>query len=161
ARRQLSTGSPQAPEGAGPEPGWDRMLDELRSDGDEPDVALVGKETIELAYLVAIRHLSPTTRAVLILRGVLGWSARDTAAPLGASIASVTRALQRARATSRRHLATHRLEWSPGAEPSVGDRALVERYVEATQRVDADALLAVIREEAGRSSPPGPRQHIG
>jgi RNA polymerase sigma-70 factor, ECF subfamily len=71
---------------------------------------VVAKETVELALLVAARHLPPRQRAVLFTTDVLGWPARDTARLLGTSVASVTSALQRARATLRKHL-PERLEW--------------------------------------------------
>jgi RNA polymerase sigma-70 factor, ECF subfamily len=77
---------------------------------DEPQEAVVRKETIELAFLAAIQHLLPRRRAVLILRDVLGWSARDTASVLEMSVASVNSSLQRALATLRDHLPASRLE---------------------------------------------------
>ncbi|MET9528901.1 sigma factor [Streptomyces coeruleorubidus] len=59
----------------------DRLLDELPAgDADEPETIAVARETIELAYLVAVQHLAPRPRAALILRDVLGWPAKDVAA---------------------------------------------------------------------------------
>src|ERR1044071_992293 len=83
----------------------DRLLDELPAgDANEPESLAVARETIELAYLVAVQHLAPRTRAVLILRDVLGWPAKDVAELLGDSVNSVNSALQRARAGMREHL---------------------------------------------------------
>jgi RNA polymerase sigma-70 factor, ECF subfamily len=67
----------------------------------EPVEALVSKETADLGFLAAVQHLPPRQRAVLIVRDVLGWTAKETAALLGTSVASVTSAHQRARSTLR------------------------------------------------------------
>jgi RNA polymerase sigma-70 factor (ECF subfamily) len=92
----------------------DQLLDELADEVDDPEAAVVSKETIELALGVAVRYLPPRQRAVLYLRDVLDWSARDTAELLETSLASVTSAHQRARTTLRRHLPEGRLEWTTG-----------------------------------------------
>jgi RNA polymerase sigma-70 factor (ECF subfamily) len=134
----------------------DRLLDEIRSPDAEPDAAVVSKETIELAFVVAIQHLSPKQRAVLILRDVLGWSAKDTAALLDASVPSVNSALQRARATLKRRLPVRRLDWAPESDPSRDEQALVQRYVEAAERLDTDALRELLAEDARFSMPPEP-----
>src|SRR5688500_4983166 len=112
----------------------DHLLEEIASSDDEPDAAAVEKETIELAFLAAIQHLPPRPRAVLILRDVLGWSAKDAAALLETSVASVNSALQRARAGMKKHLPARRLEWAPGADASEAERVLLRRYVDATER---------------------------
>src|SRR5215510_12206885 len=82
----------------------DELLDEVPAGETEPGEAIIEKETIELAYLVAIQHLPPRQRAVLILRDVLGWSASDAGEALETSVASVNSALQRAHAGMREHL---------------------------------------------------------
>jgi RNA polymerase sigma-70 factor (ECF subfamily) len=151
---------------AGGEVAWlqpfpDHLLEEIAADDEEPDAAVVAKETIELAYLVAIQHLPPRSRAVLILRDVLGWSAKDTAGLLDVSVAAANSALQRARAALKEHLPERRLEWAPGADPSREERALVQRYVDATERVDADAFLDLMREDARFSMPPEPGLWVG
>ncbi len=89
----------------------DRLLEPVASAEEEPGAVVVARETIELAFLAAIQLLPPRQRAVLILRDVLGWSAKDTASLLEASVASVNSALQRARATLRERLPERGTEW--------------------------------------------------
>ena len=139
----------------------DELLDEVSTTDAGPDDVVVSKETIELAFLVAIQHLSPKQRAVLILRDVLGWSAKDTASLLETSVASVTSALQRARATLKRHLPVRRDDWSAESNPTSGEQALVKRYIEATERLDTDALLLMLSEDARFSMPPEPGVWVG
>jgi RNA polymerase sigma-70 factor (ECF subfamily) len=139
----------------------DQLLEGVSSGEDEPDAAAVEKETIELTFLVAIQHLPPRQRAVLILRDVLGWPARDTAELLDASTASVNSALQRARATMKEHLSPRRSEWAADAEPSAQERALLERYVDATERGDGDAIAELLRDDARFTMPPQPTLVVG
>jgi RNA polymerase sigma-70 factor, ECF subfamily len=139
----------------------DRLLEGIPASDPQPDAALVGKETLELAFLVAIQQLPPRQRAVLILRGVLGWSASDTADLLETSVASVNSALQRARGTMREHLPERRAEWSPASDPTEQERALLRRYVEATERPDPDAFVEMMREDARFSMPPQPGTWVG
>lgn len=139
----------------------DALLDELPGDDGGPDAAVAAKETIELAFLVAVQHLPPRTRAVLIVRDVLGWSAKETAALLDTSVAAVNSALQRARAALKEHLPERRSEWGAAADPSAAERALVARYVEASEQGDAAALAALMREDARFSMPPEPGVWVG
>jgi RNA polymerase sigma-70 factor (ECF subfamily) len=139
----------------------DRLLEEMSTTDPEPEAAVVAKETIELAFLVAIQHLPPRQRAVLILRDVLDWSARDAAAVLDGSVASVNSALQRARAALKKHLPERRLDWAPGSNASEEERALLRRYVEANDRADADAFVELMREDARFAMPPEPQLVVG
>jgi RNA polymerase sigma-70 factor (ECF subfamily) len=143
------------------EPFPDRLLEELPAHDEDPDAAVVAKETIELAFMAAIQHLPPRQRAVLILRDVLGWPAKDTAGLLEASVASVNSALQRARSALKRHLPERRLEWAPGADASGAEEALLERYLNATEEADAEAFVEMMREDARFSMPPEPGLWVG
>ncbi|HEX4687782.1 MAG TPA: RNA polymerase subunit sigma-70, partial [Nocardioides sp.] len=139
----------------------DRLLDELSAgDTDEPECAAVARETIELAYVVAIQHLAPRPRAVLILRDVLGWPAKDVAELLGDSVNSVNSALQRARTRMREHLPTERQDWT-GGEQDAGTRDLVRRYTDASVATDIDRLAGMLRDDVRCSMPPTPGLSVG
>jgi RNA polymerase sigma-70 factor (ECF subfamily) len=139
----------------------DQLLEGVAPTAEEPDAVVVEKETIELAFLVAIQHLPPRQRAVLILRDVLGWSAKETAALLEASLAAVNSALQRARAALKEHLPAKRSEWAADADPNEEERALLERYMDASERGDDVALVALLREDARFTMPPEPFVVVG
>ena len=139
----------------------DRLLDELPAgDAEEPEAVAVARETIELAYLVAVQHLAPRPRAVLILRDVLGWPAKDVAELLGDSVNSVNSALQRARAGMREHLPAERQDWT-GGEEDAGTRELVRRYTDASVATDVNGLAALLRDDVRCSMPPTPGLYVG
>jgi RNA polymerase sigma-70 factor (TIGR02960 family) len=129
----------------------DLLLDELPSEEDEPDAVVVAKETIELAFLAVIQALPPLQRAVLILRDVLGWSARETAEILETSVAAANSALQRARATVQEH-PTRRPE-RPATED---ERRLLEGFIDTHERGDTEAAVALLREDVRVTMPPHP-----
>lgn len=142
----------------------DRLLDELADPAADPESAVVAQETIELAYVVAVQHLAPRPRAVLILRDVLGWPARDVAELLGDSVNSVNSALQRARAALREHLPADRQDWTGGSGGPGDDdatRELVRRFTEATVATDVEAIAAMLRPDVTSSMPPTPGLRVG
>ena len=114
----------------------DRLLDDL-----------VLRETVELAFITAIQLLPPKQRAVLILRDVLGWSAREAAESLGDSVAAVNSALQRARSS----LETKRRDASI---PIERERVLLRRFMAAWDAVDIDALVRLLTDDAVMTMPP-------
>jgi RNA polymerase sigma-70 factor (ECF subfamily) len=129
----------------------------------DPAEAAVARETIRLAFVAALQHLPPKQRVVLILRSVLQWRAAEVAELLDTTVASVNSALQRARAT----LDALDLD---GAGPPQMDEAhaeLLERYVDAFERYDVDALVALLHEDATFCMPPfqlwlrGPKEVAG
>jgi RNA polymerase sigma-70 factor (ECF subfamily) len=139
----------------------DHLLDELPAGAaDEPETVAVARETVELAYLVAVQHLAPRPRAVLILRDVLGWPAKDVAELLGDSVNSVNSALQRARAGLREHLPAERQDWT-GGEEDARTRELVHRYTEASVATDIDRLATMLRDDVRSSMPPTPGLYVG
>ncbi len=139
----------------------DRLLDELPAgDADEPEAVALARETIELAYVVAVQHLAPRPRAVMILRDVLGWPAKDVAELLGDSVNSVNSALQRARAGMREHLPAERQDWT-GGEEDAGTRELVRRFTDASVATDIDRLASMLRNDVRCSMPPTPGLYVG
>ena len=114
----------------------DRLLDDL-----------VERETVELAFIAALQLLPPKQRAVLILRDVLGWSAREVAEALDDTVGAVTSALQRARTSVERS--------RPRATaPAAQERALVKRFMEAWEAVDVEGLVALLTDDAVMTMPP-------
>ncbi|XVV15394.1 RNA polymerase subunit sigma-70 [Actinoplanes sp. CA-131856] len=139
----------------------DRLLDELpTADADAPEALAVARETVELAYLIAVQHLAPRPRAVLILRDVLGWPAKDVAELLGDSVNSVNSALQRARAGMREHLPAERQDWT-GGEDDPGTLDLVRRYTEASVTTNIPVLASMVRDDVRSAMPPTPGLYVG
>jgi len=139
------------------EPYPDALLDAVPG----PDDAVIAKETVELAYLVAIQHMTPRSRAVLILRDVVGLPARETADVLELSVAAVNSALQRARSVLAEQLPAERAEWAPGTDADAAEKALLERYMRATEAVDIESLKQTLAEELRFSMPPEPGVYDG
>lgn len=123
------------------------LVDAVPAPDPAPDAEVLARETNELAFLVAIQRLPSRQRAVLSLRDVLGWPARDTAELLGTSEIAVNSALYRARGTLKEHLLEHGLEWAPSSGSSEDERALLRRYVDAAEQADTDALVELMVEE--------------
>ena len=121
-----------------------------------PDARYEQRESVELAFIAALQLLPANQRAALILREVLGFSAREVAESLETSVASVNSALQRARETVDTRLPQRSQQ---ATLRSLGDerlRALVEEYANAIQSGDVDAVVSLLAEEATWSMPPMP-----
>jgi RNA polymerase sigma-70 factor (TIGR02960 family) len=138
----------------------DRLLDEVASSDDEPHAVAVARETIELAFLASLQVLPPRQRAALLLRDVLGWPADETASLLETSLAAANSALQRARATMQQHLPQRRAEWS-ARDSSAEERELLDRFIDAHQRCDAAAAVAIASEDIRITMPPNPFLYSG
>ncbi|MFB9181098.1 RNA polymerase subunit sigma-70 [Dactylosporangium sucinum] len=133
----------------------DHLLDRAAPSDEQPDAVVVARETIELAYLTAIQLLPPKQRAVLLLRDVLDWSAAETAELLELSVASANSALQRARATLRS---------ARPAEPQAPDeseRRLLAQLIDAHERADIEAAVALLRADIRVTMPPLPQVYLG
>lgn len=119
-----------------------------------PDARYEQRESVELAFIAALQHLPPNQRAVLILREVLGFSARETAEALETTVASANSALQRARETIDRKLPAQTQQATLRA---LGDERLaqiVEAYMEALASGDVDRVVELLAEDAAWSMPP-------
>jgi len=134
------------------------VLDHRLGDGPagRPEV----RESVQLAFLTVIQLLPPRQRAVLLLRDVLGFSAAEAAQVLGSSQASVTSALQRARATLEAHRASGRLRPATSLGPGT-ERALADRFTEAWHAGDISALVSVLAEDCLLTMPPAPLAYRG
>ena len=126
------------------------------ADGAAPEARYEHREALELAFVAALQHLSPRQRAALILRDVLGFSAKEAAHSLDTSVAAVNGALLRARRTVQERLPQHSQQATLRA---LGDRRLreiVERFADAFEQGDIDAILAMLTEDASFAMPPYP-----
>jgi RNA polymerase sigma-70 factor, ECF subfamily len=126
-----------------------------------PEARYELRESVELAFVAALQHLPPLQRAVLILRDVLGFAPREIADALETSPASVYSALQRAHESVDQRLP----EQSQQATlQTLGDerlRRIVERYVEAWENADVEAIRAMLTDGAAISMPPMPTWYRG
>src|SRR5436305_2240081 len=130
-----------------------------------PDASYERRESVELAFVAALQNLPPNQRAALILREVLGFSAKEAAAILDTSTQSVNSALQRARKTVDERLPDPSQQATQRALGDDGVRELVDSYVDAWNRDDVDAVVAMLTEDASFAMPPlrswfGPRDAI-
>jgi hypothetical protein len=120
-----------------------------------PEEEAVARETIELVIVAAIQHLTSQQRAVFVFREVLGWSAADTAAAVGLSVASVNSALQRAKSGLRRHLPEDRSQWRAEG-PTPQERKVLEAYRAASQSADWAAVANLLTSDVVLTMPPNP-----
>lgn len=127
----------------------------------EPEELYEQRESLELAFVVALQHLPPLQRAALLLREVLGFSTVEIAGQLDTSAASVNSALQRARATTRGLLPSQTQQSTLRLLGDQRTRALVERYADAMERHDVGTLISMLTEDATWSMPPHSRWYRG
>jgi RNA polymerase sigma-70 factor, ECF subfamily len=141
------------------EPYPDRWL--TGDPGLSPEATYEQRESMELAFIVALQKLPPLQRAVLLLREVVGFSAAETADQLGASVASVNSALQRARAAVRGGLPGRSQQETLRVLGDQRTRAIVGKYMDAMERGDADTLVSMLTEDATWCMPPIPTWFTG
>jgi RNA polymerase sigma-70 factor (TIGR02960 family) len=160
---------PRAPEVTLPEPthrgdpSWlepypDLLLDDLPDRAPGPEARYETKESVSLAFLVALQHLPPRQRAVLVLRDVLGFRAAEVATMLDTTESSVTSALKRARATLAGRLPNRDQAPLPG---SARERRIVEDFSAAFEQGNVDAILALLTDDVSLTMPPLPLEYRG
>ena len=126
-----------------------------------PEARYERRESVELAFVAALQHLAPRPRAVLMLREVLGFSAREVAEALDTTVASVNSTLQRARRTVEERVPPLSQQATLRALGDERTRAVVEGYTDALERGDVAAVLAMLTEDATWSMPPLPEWYVG
>jgi RNA polymerase sigma-70 factor (ECF subfamily) len=130
-------------------------LEPLPDSGDAPADPLTivsTRESVRLAFVAALQHLSPRQRAVLLLRDVLQWKAAEVANAIGASTAAVNSLLQRAR--SQLEAAAPSSEDRLAAPDSADAQDRLTRYIAAFEAYDIDRLAELFTSEAIWEMPP-------
>ncbi len=157
ASRQWSGGAPPLAEIEYLQPYPDRLLD----DAVDPVARFDMKESVALAFIAVIQLLPPRQRAVLLLRDVLAWSAREVADSLDCSVASVNGALHRARCTLRARFENGEPGTKVGSISDISEKRLLARFMHAWERSDFNALASLLREDAILAMPGVPATEPG
>jgi RNA polymerase sigma-70 factor (TIGR02960 family) len=143
------------------EPYPDVLLEGLIDPAPGPEARYEAREAISLAFVTALQLLPPRQRAVLILRDVLGFRAREVAPMLEITEESVTSALKRARGSLR-----DRLDSSGSPEPapapnSAAERQIAEQLTRAYEAGDLDGIVRLLTDDVRLSMPPLPLEYHG
>jgi RNA polymerase sigma-70 factor (TIGR02960 family) len=124
-----------------------------------PEASYLAKESVELAFVAALQHLSALQRAALILREVLGFSAAEVAGQLDTSTAAVNSALQRAhKVIGTIGVSQQRVLRDLGQD---GVEEIVNNWMTAWQAGDVDGIVAMLADDARYSMPPLPEWYHG
>ena len=143
------------------EPLPDSALEGLADSAPGPEARYEASEAISLAFVTALQLLPPRQRAVLILRDVLGYPAREAAELLDVTEESVTSALKRARAATRERMAGTTGQPPAPAPGSAEEQDLVDRFTRAFESGDVDGIVALMTEDAWLRMPPLPLEYQG
>lgn len=138
----------------------DSLLEDLTDASPGPEARYQAKEAIELAFVVGLQHLPPRQLAALVLRDVLCFHTAEVAAMLGTSQAAVKASLQRARASFGQRPRGAPSQW-PSRRRSAGEHALAQRFADAFQADDIDAVVELLTEDARLAMPPAPHEYQG
>jgi RNA polymerase sigma-70 factor (ECF subfamily) len=126
-----------------------------------PEARYEQRESVELAFIAALQHLPARQRAVLILRDVLGFSARETAEALETTPTGVDSALQRAHKAVDERLPERSQQAVLGSLDDQDLREIVDRYVDAFERADVDAVVEMLAADGAFTMPPLPTWYRG
>lgn len=140
------------------EPFPDVLLEAVADRGPGPEARIERREAISLAFVTALQLLPPRQRAVVILRDVLDFSAKEVATMLETTEESVTSALKRARSSLGKDLPESQ---SPPPPHSPEEEELLERLVRCFENSDVDGLVALLTDDAWVRMPPVPFEYQG
>ena len=143
------------------EPYPDLLLDQLMDTAPGPEARFEAREAVSLAFVTALQLLPPRQRAVLILRDVLGFHAREVAQILDSTEESVTSALKRARATLQRPLPRSSEREQAPPPGSAAERELVERFTRAFEAKDVPGIVGLLTDDVWLTMPPIPLEYQG
>jgi RNA polymerase sigma-70 factor (ECF subfamily) len=135
--------------------------DTMLADATVPEARYEQREAVELAFIAALQHLPARQRAVLILRDVLGFSARETAEVLDATPVSIDSALQRAHKAVEERLPERTQQETLRSLNDAELKAVVERFVTAWEQADVDAVVSMLADDAVFAMPPEPAWFAG
>jgi RNA polymerase sigma-70 factor (ECF subfamily) len=141
------------------EPYPDVLLADVPDSAASPEARVEASETISLAFVTALQLLPPKQRAVLILRDVLNFSAREVSEMLETTEQSVSSSLKRARATIAEELPSP--DQAPPMPHSAAEQELLLQFVRAIEESDVDALVALVTEDVWLRMPPVPLEYQG
>ena len=142
------------------EPYPDALLEGVADASPGPEARYETRETIGLAFVVALQHLPPNQRVALVLRDALGFRTSEVAEMLGITETSVKSALQRARTALEARVPAGALDAAPLPNSSM-ERDLVQRFVDAAEQGDTDGVVALLTDDAWLTMPPEPYEYQG
>jgi len=147
------------------EPIWldpypDELLGDIPDTAPGPEARYEARESVSLAFVAALQHLTPGQRTALVLRDVLGFSAAETADILEASLDSVNGALKRARAIIGEHLPAAGQD-RPPLPGSVRERQIVARFADVFENGDVASVVDLLTDDAWLTMPPLPFEYQG
>ena len=157
----LPAGLPALPEPASDdEPTWlepypDELLAGLPDMAPGPEARYESRESISLAFITALQHLTPRQRAALVLRDACGYRAAEAAEILDCSLDTVNGSLKRARAALSALLPGDTLSQAP-LPGSAAEREVIGRFTDAFERGDVATLVSMLTDDAWLTMPPWP-----